>query len=296
MKLKGYYVELILILVTIIWGIKPTAIKIGLRDMDPIDYNVFRLIIATAAAWMAVAMGKSYKPLKKSDIKNILFISVCGFFIFQWFYGIGIGKTTAGNTSIIMGTVPLIVALISSITGIESIENRTYMGIAVSFVGMIIVILGTGGLGLTPANLVGSFYILISAAGYAVYMVFSKSMVKKYSPAQITAYAITITTVLTLMFSGLNITAEKVTLSLVLSLLYSGIIAMYLGNYIWTWAIKRSSSTRVSLYNNLTPVFSVVSAGIFLGEDFTFIQLIGAAVIAFGLCMTSCRKMVIERQ
>jgi drug/metabolite transporter (DMT)-like permease len=296
MKLKEYSMELVLIFVTVIWGLKPTVIKIGLRDISAIDYNVLRLVVATVTAWIAVAVSKKYKPVKKSDIKNILFIAVCGFFIFQWFYGIGIGKTTAGNTSIIMGTVPLLVVATNNIAGIESAEKNTYIGILVSLIGTVIVILGTGEVGLTPENLTGIFYIFVSAIGYAIYMVFSKPLTKKYPPGQITAYAITITTLLTIAFLGLYIQIDRVGFSLIFSLLYSGAIAMYLGNYIWAWAIKRSSSTRVSLYNNLTPVFSVISARIFLGEDFTFIQLIGAAVIVFGLCMTTCRKAVIERQ
>jgi drug/metabolite transporter (DMT)-like permease len=295
-KKGGYYIEFILILVTIIWGIKPTAIKIGLRDIDPIDYNVLRLIVATIAAWFSVTVGRKYKPVKKGDIKNILFISVCGFFIFQWFYGIGIGKTTAGNTSIIMGAVPLLVAGVNIITGMESTGKSTYLGMVVSLIGLIVVILGTGEVGLTPDNIIGSLYILISSVGYAIYMVFSKPLTKKYSSNQITAYAITITTILTIMFSGLDINPYRTTTSLILSLIYSGVVAMYLGNYIWTWAIKRSNSTRVSIYNNLTPIFSVVSAGIFLGESFTFIQLIGAGIIVAGLCISNCRKIVIERQ
>lgn len=287
--------ELFLLAATIIWGIKPTAMKIGLRYIPVSEYNVLRLIIATAAAWIAVAGGKNYKKVNKSDIKNILFVSLCGFFIFQWFYAIGISKTTAGNTSIIMGTLPLIVGLINHITGIEKISKEVLVGMIISFGGLILVIIGTGRIGLTPENIVGGFYILVSAAGYAIYTVFSRPLTKKYPVNQITAYAITITTIVTLLLTGFSFRAYKVSIPLILSILYVGAVAMYIGNYIWMLGIKKVGSNRVAIYNNLTPVFSVATAALLLGEEFTVTQLIGGVIIFSGLYISKYRRFLLRR-
>jgi drug/metabolite transporter (DMT)-like permease len=287
--------ELFLLAATIIWGIKPTAMKIGLRYISVSGYNVLRLIIATAAAWIAIAVGKNYKRVNKSDIKNILFVSLCGFFIFQWFYAIGISKTTAGNTSMIMGTLPLIVGVINHITGIEKISKEVLVGMLVSFGGLMLVIIGTGRMGLTPENIAGGFYLLVSASGYAIYTVFSKPLTKKYSANQITAYSITITTIVTLLFTNFNVGIYKVSIPLILSILYVGVIAMYLGNYIWMIGIKKVGSNRVALYNNLTPVFSVATAAVLIGEEFTFTQLIGGVIIFSGLYISKYRKFLLRR-
>lgn len=287
--------ELFLLAATVIWGIKPTAMKIGLRYIPVSEYNVLRLIIATAAAWIAVAGGKSYKKVSKSDIKNILFVSLCGFFIFQWFYAVGISKTTAGNTSIIMGTLPLIVGVINYITGIEKISNEILVGMIVSFGGLILVIIGTGKIGLTPENIIGGFYILVSASGYAIYTVFSRPLTKKYPANQITAWAITITTIATLLFTGFNVRVYKVSIPLILSILYVGAVAMYIGNYIWMLGIKKVGSNRVAVYNNLTPVFSVATAALLLGEEFTVTQLIGGVIIFSGLYISKYRKYLLRR-
>lgn len=289
-KSNSYYMDGILILVTIIWGIKPTAIKIGLRYMDPINYNVMRLIIASIAAWFFVVISGDNTKISRKDLKNILFISVCGFFIFQWFYGIGIDKTTAANASIIMATLPLIVALVNHVAGISKASLNTYKGIGISVAGVVTVVLGTGNLGVTPDNIIGCLYILLSALGYGVYMVFSKQISTKYSARLVTAYAITITTILSIIFSGFSIYPGDINRTLILSLIYSGVIAMYIGNYIWTWAIKKSSSNRVSIYNNLTPIFSVISANIFLEEGFTIIQFIGFGLIILGLYFSSYKS------
>lgn len=278
-----YYVDLLLVLVTVIWGIKPTIIKIGLFDISAVQYNVWRVIFATGASWIFLGISGEHKVMERKDIKNILFISVCGFFIFQWFYGIGIGKTTAGNSSIIMGTLPMLVALINHITGFEKMNKIRVLGILTSFIGLILVILGTGTGVLLTENIAGGLYIFTGALGYANYMIFSKSLTIKYSPKQITAYAITISAVLIILFSGFDINLRSMNISLLFSLLFSGVIAMFLANYLWTWAIQRSSSGRVAIYNNLTPVFSVISASIVLKEDFTTVQFLGTMIIFLGL-------------
>lgn len=295
MKEKSKHMELFLLAATIIWGIKPAAMKIGLRYIPVDEYNVLRLIIATVAAWIAVALGKNYKRVDKPDIKNILFVSLCGFFIFQWFYAKGISKTTAGNTSLIMGTLPLIVGIINHITGIEKISREVLTGMIISFAGLVIVIIGTGRVGLTPENLMGGFYILLSVSGYALYNVFSRRLTKKYSPNQLTAYAITIATAATLLFSDLGTREYSFSMPLIMSILYVGGVAMYLGNYIWMLGIKRVGSNRVAVYNNLTPVFSVAIAGLLLGEEFSFTQLIGALVIFIGLYIGKYRSFLLRR-
>lgn len=295
MKEKHGYMELLLLGATIIWGIKPTAMKIGLRYMPVGDYNVLRLIVATAAAWIAVSVSKSYKRVSKADIKNILFVSICGFFIFQWFYAKGISRTTAGNTSIIMGILPLIVGVINHITGIEKISKEALTGMIISFAGLVLVIIGTGRIGLTPENIVGGFYILVAVAGYAIYNVFSRPLTKKYSANQITAYAITITTIVTLLFTDLNVKEYRISTQLILSILYVGAVAMYLGNYIWMLGIKKVGSNRVAVYNNLTPVFSVAIAALLIGEEFTATQLIGGVIVFSGLYISKYRKAILRR-
>lgn len=295
MKKKHGYMDLYLLAATIIWGIKPAAMKIGLRYMPARDYNVIRLIAAAAVSWVVVAAGRNYRKVSRADIKNILFVSLCGFFIFQWFYAVGISRTTAGNTSIIMGTLPLIVGVINHITGIERISKDALIGMIVSFIGLIMVIMGTGRIGLTPENIAGSFYILVSATGYAVYTVFSKPISKKYPADQITAYAITIAAAATLLFTDFNIGSYKLSIPLVLSILYVGVIAMYLGNYIWMLGIKKAGSNRVAVYNNLAPVFSIAFAALLLGEGFTLTQLAGAIIIFFGLYVSKYRKLLLRR-
>ncbi len=291
LKLKNVKTDAMLLSAAFIWGLKPAMMKIGLMDMKVKDYNSARLIIAALVSWIVVLAGGGHKRIERKDIPNIFFVAVGGFFIFQWFYAIGIIKTTASGASLIMGTVPLMVALINKLVGHDKGGKEIYIGGVVSLLGLILVLTGAGGVGTVVRNIRGSFYIFISAAAYSIYTVFVKPLTKKYPVNQITAYCITITAFITLGITGIGFIKYKPTLRLVFSLVYTGAIAMYLGNFIWMWGIRKAGSIRVSIYNNVTPVFSVIAAGIILDESFTMLQLMGMIIIFLGIYIGRMKKV-----
>jgi len=286
-KIKQEKVYALLILVTIIWGLKPVIIKIGLLYMSSIQYNVFRMIFAAIAGWGTILAMKDFEPIEKVDLKLLTLISVFGFFVFQWFYGIGIGKTTSGNASIIMGIVPLLVLVLNHIFRIKRMSKIKMIGVAISLIGLCLTVASGGEVGQFKDNLIGMGYIFISAIGYSIYMVFSKTLTIKYSPRQITILAITITTVLIVIFSKFDIFIGGLNIVSIATLIYTGIIAMFIGNFIWTWAIKRISSNNVAIFNNLTPVFSIVFGFVILNERISIYQIVGAMIIFAGLYVSN---------
>ena len=276
---KKSYIDAVLLLVVIIWGVKPIMIKIGLATISAMQYNVWRLLFATIAAWVSLIISRKEIKLDKRDMFLMIIISVFGFFVFQWFYGIGIAKTTAGNASIVMGILPLNVTILNHLLKIEKITKQKIGGIVISLIGLLLVVSSSGEIGLFYENMVGIIYIFIAAVGYSIYMVFSKYLTKKYSPKVVTTYAITITFVLAISFSGFDIHLNDMNRQLFFSLIYSGVIAMFVANYLWTWAIKKTSSTRVAIYNNLTPVVALVFGAIFLKEKIAILQILGGVFI-----------------
>lgn len=281
-----YYIQFILILVSMIWGIKPIVIKGSLGVVTPNEYTLLRILFGAVFSWIFLFFKRDYISVEKKDIKGILFISIIGFFNFQFLYGIGISMTTAGNTAIIMGSLPILVSIINHFFGIEKINRRSMTAILISFIGIILVIFSPGNINFSKKSILGGLIVLFSALGYAIYTVFSKELMKKYPPSQITTFAISITALVMLFISGFRVNIKAINFKLFLSLIYSGVIAMFIANFLWTWAISKSeSSTDVSLYNNLNPVFTLIFAYFFLGEKVTIVAFIGVVAILCGLIL-----------
>lgn len=297
-KTAASYVGAALFIVAFIWGINPAIMKIGLLHLAPASYNSLRMLIAIVLGWLLLGLSKSYRPVDRSDIKALLLVSIAGFFVFQLFFTVGVQNTTAGNASLVLGLLPVSVAVINRVCGIEGISLRMAAGIALSLAGVALMVAGSGkDISLAGNHLKGGLMLLAAQAGYGYYTIFSKPLTQKYSAYQVTCYVITISGLLFVIVSipeMLAIEWAAIPLNAWLSTLYSGVFALCVANFLWIWGVGIIGSAKAALYNNLPPVFAVAAGYILLGEGFGLLQLAGAAVIFGGLYLTRTRKNITE--
>ncbi len=288
----------ILIIVPLIWGVNFTIMKVGLQSLSPMPYNTSRLIVATIISWILVYVFKAYKKINVKDIRKILLVSILGFAIPQIGITLGVNLTTAGNSSLIMSLIPISVLIINVSLDKEQVHKWAIRGIIISFIGVILVILGSGnGLHISTSDLKGVAVILVAQFFAGFFTVFSKPLVEKYSPYQIIAYAMTVSALLFFIISFRsmgNVNWLLLSSPAWLSIIYSGIFALAVGNSIWVWAVKKIGPTKTAVYNNLTPVFAIITGCVFLHESFGWFQLIGAFIILVGLYITQKSKVPVE--
>lgn len=293
MEKKRYLAEAALLLVAFLWGINTPIMKLGLYQLPPMPYNTGRMIIATAISWVALWLSGTYRAYDKADRVNLCKISLFGFFIFQLFFTVGVYRTTAGNASFTLSLLPVSVVIINKLFHIEKITKPALLGMVLSISGIILIVLGSGKeFSLTGEHMVGTLFLLIAEAGYGYYTVFSRDLLDKYSTYQITAYLMSITTVLFILVSLPDLLKTNwVTIPVIswLSMLYSGIFALCIGNFIWIWGTGKIGSTKASMYNNLAPFFAVIAAYYLLGETLGILQFLGAAGIFGGIYVTRNR-------
>ena len=294
LKGKNWYVELVLFIVAFFWGTNPVIMKIGMIGLPVLSYNVLRLLVAVCCSWITVACSHTYQPIARQDYRKFFMISAVGFFLFQYLFSLGVQLTTAGNSSLILGLLPISVALINWALHIEKISIVMSVGIAISFFGVTLIIIGSGQeLSFSSQHITGVLYLIGAQAFYGYYTVFSKDLLQKYSSYLISAWIFTITTALFLFPAAYEIThldwSQVPNISL-LSALFSGLFPLCIGNFLWIWGTGKIGSTKASLYNNIAPIFAVISGYLLLKETFGLLQFTGAAVIFCGLYLTRLKK------
>ena len=294
------YIEGILLLVSFIWGINPTIMKVGLLYLPPMPYNAVRMLVALLFSWLVLSMSKTNKPFEQQDIKPILLVGAVGFFVFQLTFTFGVQNTTAGNSSLLLALVPASVAIINKFFKIEDISGTMILGIVLSLLGVILIVIGSGKEFSASGNhLYGAIMMLIAQFAYGYYSVFAKPLLNKYSTYQITAYMVMIATALFIPISIpslMEIEWREVPLIAWFSILYSGIFAICVGNFLWIWAIGKIGSTRTAIYNNISPIFAVATGYAFLGEGFGWLQLFGALVIFGGMYLTRQKGPIVAAE
>jgi len=288
------YIDLMLLFVSFLWGLNPVIMKIGLKYVEPFTFNLVRICLSAVFSWIFLFISKSYKKVERKDYKDILLISILGFFIFQYFYALGVKMTTSGNVGLILAFLPICVAIISRIFKIEKISREMVTGIVLSIIGVVFVILGGGNsINIFDQHILGSLLTFIAVFSYGYYTVFSKRLAQKYSRYQIIPYTLTICTLAFIPLSYkelLEVNWKAIPMAFWLACFYSGVLSISLANIIWIWGIEKIGSTKTSVYNNFTPIFALIGGYIILKETLKPLQFIGIPIVFLGLYLTRAEK------
>jgi drug/metabolite transporter (DMT)-like permease len=297
---KTLLAECMLLLVTVMWGTNPPIMKLGLQYISPLPYNVARLLVGSLVALLVLWLSGSYRRPAREDLWLFARTSIFGFFVFQILFAEGINRTTSGNAGFMGCLLPLFVLLLNRIYGFGTINRAVGIGIACSIAGVVLIVLGAGReLSLAGTHLIGALLLLGAQAGNAYYTVFSRELLDRYSTYQVTASLMVIASVLmlALSFPAMQAVAwSELPAQAWGSIVFSGFFGLCLSNFLWVWGTSVIGTARVSVFNNLTPLFAVVTAYFLLDETFGALQAVGAVFVLGGVYITRRRKRLPDRQ
>ncbi|MDR2113050.1 MAG: DMT family transporter [Candidatus Accumulibacter sp.] len=291
---KTILAECMLLLVTVMWGMNPPVIKLGLQYLPPLPYNVARMLVGSIVAVLVLWLSGRYRRPTRKDLWLFARASLFGFFVFQILYAEGIDRTTSGNAAFMSCLLPLFVLLLNRLYGFDTINRAVLIGIACSIAGIVLIALGAGReLSVAGKHLLGALLVLGAQGGYAYYTVFSRELLDRYSTYQVTASLMLITTALMVAVSLPAMYAvawPDLPIQAWGSIAFSGVFGLCLGNFLWIWGAGAIGTARASVFNNLTPVFAVITAYFLLGETFGALQTVGAALVLGGVYVTRLRN------
>lgn len=285
---RVWVTDLLLLLMAAIWGVNFSVVKIGMRWLEPLAFNGIRVALAAVVLLVVVRLQGLALPPRRQTLA-LLGLGVLGNGLYQVFFVEGIARTRAGNASLVMAAGPALIAIMGRFYGVEKVHVRGYMGIALSVVGIGIVMSGTATAKIGDASLLGDGLILCATATWAVYSVLLKPLTHHVDGVQVSALTMLggALPLLAVASPAISRTAwTAVPAQAWLAVAYSGIFALVIAYLIWYRGIKLIGPTRTSMYSNLQPVFAVLVAWAALGEVPTLAQGAGAAAVMAGLLLT----------
>lgn len=279
--------DILLITVALIWGLNATLVKASLAELAPLPYNALRFTLAASLACLLLRILEPGSRLQRQDIPTFIGLGLLAHTLYQFFFIQGINLTTAGNASLLMATSPMWVSLLSALVGAEQLRPRNWLGLLLSFTGILLVTIGSGKeIGFAIATSRGDLLIIGGTLVWAVYTILSKPLLKRYSPLQLLAYTI-VPGALGLIALALPVLRQQDYSSVSLpawgGLVYSGVLAIVVSYVIWNMGVQKLGASKTAFYNNLSPLMAMLSGWILLSEQVTALQMGGAALIIFGL-------------
>ena len=282
--------DLMMLMTILFWGVNFSMVKLALREFSPYGFNGIRLSTASIILIVILWIRKDGLFLRRSDWSKIVILAFIGNTLYQILFIHGINLTTASNTSLIMASTPIFIALLSSSLKHERIHWSGWLGIFLSFLGLYLIITRrAGAFEFSWQNLRGDGLILLGNICWTIYTVLSKPLLARIPPFKYIALSLALGSLFFLPFAAPDLKElpwEGISERGWLILAYSSIFAIALGYAIWYASVKRVGNTKTSIYGNFTPVIAVVSAHFLVGERITTYQVIGALIIFAGFYLT----------
>ena len=293
--------HLALLLVNVLYGANHVLAKgVMPRYLDPNTFILLRVSGAVFLFWMLLFTQKR-KPVARADYGRFLAAGLFGVAVNQLFFFHGLNLSSAFNAGIIMALNPMMVVILSALIMKEKLSFQGYTGIAIGAIGAILLTLSSGKL--PGASPIGDLYLLINALSYALYLVFSKPLLQKYSPIQVITYVFSIGLILLLLFPPTWTKLNNTHFELIPSEAWYKITYVIIGvtflTYLLTiFGLKYVSATVSSAYIYTQPVmvalFTFIFAYIGWAEDFshtiTSERILYMLLIFTGVYLVSLRK------
>lgn len=282
--------DLWMLLTTMVWAVNLSLIKFSLREFTPHGFNGVRLALSSAIFVVVLALSRDGFSLGRGDFLKIAALGFLGTTIYQLLFIQGISRIQATTTSMIMPMTPVFIAVLSSVFRFERIHWAAWLGIAVSFLGVYLLVTGQSShLGLDRESVKGDVFLLLANLDWALYTILSKPLLERIPPLKLAGLSVVIGTAFYLPLAAPEmgrIPWTSISAGAWASLLYSAVLAIVVGFIVYSSSVRKVGNTKTGIYSNLNPVFAVIFAWFFLSERITALEAGGGLVIFLGVYLT----------
>ncbi|MCA9126323.1 MAG: DMT family transporter [Planctomycetales bacterium] len=288
--------DLVLFATALMWGINIIVFKYATNGYDPWVFNGLRLIFATLTLGVLAWAEAIFSP--RSVSKRVPWLRVIAFcFISGALYLIifvkGIALTTAGNTALILASMPMWTALLSMHFLQERLPPVTWLGLLVTFFGTLIVTTqGSGNVSLASEYFVGNLFMLVAAIVWASGTVLSKGILEAISPLRLAFISALLTTPVHLVIAYFvatttmpNFWQETMRPMTVVAIVYSGIFSTGVAYATWHFGVRAVGGSHAAVYQNVVTLVAVFGGWLLLGETLVAVQLLGGILTIVGLLL-----------
>jgi drug/metabolite transporter (DMT)-like permease len=273
-----------------LWALNFTVSKYILdHGFKPLAYSSVRyacaalIFIAITLAWEgSLRIGRAQLPL----------MLACTIFLFanQLSFVYALKFTTATTVALLFGTLPIFTAIVARCAGVEHLSLRFWLAALVSFAGVALVAVGSGGS--LSANLKGDALAVAGALTWAAYSVAIAPLMRRYSPFRLSAVFLGAVTIPLVAVGSQQLADQSFDLG---ALVWLGFAFAVIGplvttNFLWFTAIDRVGPSRASLFANLQPFLAAIIALLVLHEKITTLEVVGGLAIGAGILLAPRRS------
>ena len=268
----------------VLWGLTVPLSKLALGWLDPCWLTFARF--AAAAPLLALV---SRARLRDALSWRVAANGALGFGAVIVLQNVGLERTSVSHTAVLVGAVPVIVALIGAGIGRATTRPLTWVGYGVALLGVTLVA-GSGGGG----SALGDLLVFASVALSAVFIVIQPRLLAGRDAAAVTAVQFAAGALVALPLAALFDGAPSAPTSLVGVLAFAALAVAGTLLPFWLFAFGQSRVTAefAGAFVNLEPVVGAAVGWLAFGDVATIVQLAGAAAVLAGIALSTMPRRV----
>lgn len=219
-------------------------------------------------------------------------VAVAAFFVL---YMEAVARTSVATAAVLLYTAPAFVAALSTVALREPMTSRKAASIALAFAGAVLVARGYDPAALR-LNAAGVLAGLGAGFTYALYSIFAKVAVARYTPTASLTYALGIGSSV-LMVVGLpsGWVGAAYAPSAWLALAYLALVTTVLASSLFASGLRHVEASRASVVATVEPVVAAVLAYAILGETLEPLQIVGGAMVLAGAAWVQMERAARRR-
>ena len=286
------------LILTMLWGLNYTAIKISNEGISPVFASALRSVIACLC-------GVLYCLKKGEKLFHTDILLLHGFIVgllfgleFACIY-FGLLYTDAARSVVFVYTSPFLVALGAHflLRG-DRLSVLKVLGLVLAFAGVVVVFRGRPGTA-QRTMVIGDVLQLMAAFFWGATTLYIKRyMAERVHPIHTFLYQLFFSIPILLAVS-LILEPEwirRITFPVVLSIFYQSVIVAFASYFVWFKLIHQYAVSRLSAFTFFGPLFGVLFGTLFLSEEFTLSLMIGLPLVCLGIFLVNWKTRTSTRE
>lgn len=279
LKNKGFFADIILLFVTILWGLTFVTVKDGVKSSSFSLFIFFRFFIATI-----LLFPFTFKRFKNVIKRNIYDGVILGIFVFAGFYlqTAGLKYTTPSRSAFITGLSVIIVPFLSIFFLKKRINFFTFLALIFSVIGLIFIFNPSFSSGMN----LGDILTLACAFIFAFVIIFVQIFNRRndsFILVFIQFMTVSILSFIFIFFEGFYLSLNK---NFYIGMFYTSVFATFIALLLQNRFQKDTDEVRAGIIYTLEPVFASIFSYLIYGERFTIGFLIGSTLIFVGFLIS----------
>lgn len=254
-------------------------------------------VAGTAATFWIVSFFMKKEKVPPSDLFLIFVASLFAIIFNQAIFITGVSMTSPINASIVTTFLPIITMVISAFYLKERITFKKLLGVIVGGAGAVIIVVSStqldAGSGASNKNLTGILLVFLAVTSYAIYFVFFKNFVEKYSPVTLMKWMFLFASIVYLPFGQkefLYLDYSAIPFSVYRDIAFVILVSTFLTYLLVPIGQKNLNPTVASMYNNVQPIVATIAAAIIGVDAFGLLKGMAIALIFVGVYIVNKSK------